>query len=77
MPRKAQKQHYKKVAKYYINVNWQGSRCNDVEAVDQAFGTNEVEIKQKSLKAVRHTRQADHALVKKYARYYVTESVTL
>jgi hypothetical protein len=48
-PRKAQKQYYKKVAKYKSNANWQGSRQNDVEAVDQVFGTNEVEIKQKSL----------------------------
>ncbi len=63
-PRKAQKQHYKKVAKYESNVNWQGSRRNDMEAVNQAFGTNEMEIKQKSLEAIRLLRQADCALGK-------------
>jgi hypothetical protein len=68
MPRKAQKQHYKKVAKYKSNVNWQGSRRNDVEAVNQTFGVKEVEIKQKSLEAVRLLRQADCALdkIRKY-----------
>ncbi len=62
--RKAQKQHYKKVAKYKSNVNWQDSRCNDVEAIDQVFGANEVEIKQKSMEALRLFRQADQALDK-------------
>jgi hypothetical protein len=33
--KKAQKQYCKKVAKYRSNVNWQGSRRNDVEAVNQ------------------------------------------
>jgi hypothetical protein len=60
--KKAQKQYWKKVAKYKSNVNWKGSRCNDVEVVDQLFGTNEVEIKQKTLGALRLLRQADHAL---------------
>jgi hypothetical protein len=62
MPRKAQKQHYKKVAKFKSNANWQGSRRNDVEAVNQVFGTNEVEIKQKSLESIGLLRQADQAL---------------
>jgi hypothetical protein len=61
-PRKAQKQHYKKVAKYKSNLNWQGSRCNYVEADNQVFGANEAEIKQKSLEAIRLLRQADQAL---------------
>jgi hypothetical protein len=33
-----------------------------VEAVNQVFGANGVEIKQKSLEALRLLRQADHAL---------------
>jgi hypothetical protein len=60
--KKAQKQHYKTVAKHKSNMNWQGSRRNDVEAVDQAFGANEVEIKQNFLEAIRLLRQADQAL---------------
>ncbi len=35
-----------------------------MEAVDQLFGANKVEIKQKTLEAVRLLRQADHALDK-------------
>jgi hypothetical protein len=62
MLKKAQKQHHKKVAGKQRNRNWQGSRCNDVEAVNQVFGANEVEIKQKSLEALRLLRQADQAL---------------
>jgi hypothetical protein len=46
------------------NINWQGSRHNDVEAVNQAFGTNEGEIKQRSLEAIRLLRQADSVLTK-------------
>jgi hypothetical protein len=34
-PKKAQKQHHKKVAGKQCHRNWQGSRCNDVEAVNQ------------------------------------------
>ena len=60
MTKKAQKQYCKKVAKYKSNVNWKGSRRNDVEAVNQLFGANKVEIKQKSLEALRLLRQADH-----------------
>jgi hypothetical protein len=45
MPKKAQKQHYKKVARNQHNTNWQGSRGNDTEAVNQVFGTNEVKNK--------------------------------
>jgi hypothetical protein len=59
-----QKQQHKKVARNKHNRNWQGSRHNDVEAVNQVFGVNEVEIKQKSLGALRLLRQADHALDK-------------
>ncbi len=64
MTKKAQKQYYKKVAKYKSNMNWKGSRLNDMEAVDQLFGAIEVEIKQKMLKTLRLLRQADHALDK-------------
>ena len=63
MPKYGQKQQHKKVARNKRNRNWQGSRHNVVEAVDQVFGANEVEIKQKTLKALRLLRQADHALV--------------
>jgi hypothetical protein len=62
MLRKTQKQHYKKVAKNKHNTNWQGSRHNDMEAVNQVFGANEMEIKRKSLEALRLLRQADQAL---------------
>jgi hypothetical protein len=62
MPKKAQKQHHKKVAGKQRYRNWQGSRHNDVEAVNQVFGVNEVEIKWKYLKALRLLRQADRAL---------------
>jgi hypothetical protein len=50
------------VAKYKSNVNWKGSRHKDVEAVDELFGANKVEIKQKTLAALRLLRQADQAL---------------
>ncbi len=63
-PRKAQKQYYKKVAKYKSNANWQGSRRNDMEADNQVFGANEAEIKQKSLEAIRLLRQANQAVDK-------------
>ena len=45
-------------------MNWKGSRRNDVDAVNQLFGANKVEIKQKMLEALRLLRQADHALDK-------------
>jgi hypothetical protein len=64
MPKNAQKQEHKKVARNKCIRNWQGSRHNDVEAVNQVFGANKVEIKQKSLEAPRLLRQADHALDK-------------
>jgi hypothetical protein len=38
------------------NINWQGSRNNDVEADNQAFDVNEEDIKQKSLEAIRFLR---------------------
>jgi hypothetical protein len=62
--KKAQKQYCKKVAKYKHNRNRQGSRRNDADAVDQLFGANKVEIKQKTLEALRLLRKADHALNK-------------
>jgi hypothetical protein len=46
------------------NINWQGNRHNDVEAVNQAFGANDGEIKQESLKAIMLLRQADSDLSK-------------
>jgi hypothetical protein len=67
MTKKVQNQRCKKVAKYKRSMNWKGSRCNEVEAVDQLFGANKVEIKQKMLEALRLLRllrQADHALNK-------------
>ncbi len=45
-------------------MNRQGSKRDDVEAVNQAFGTNIVEIKRKSLDAIRLLRQADCVLDK-------------
>jgi hypothetical protein len=61
MTKKAQKRYCKKVAKYKSNVNCQGSRRNDADAVNQLFRANEVQIKQKMLEALRLLRQADHA----------------
>ena len=63
-PKNVQRQQHKKVARNKCNSNWQGSRCNDVKAVNQLFGANKVEIKQKMLEALRLLRQADHALDK-------------
>jgi hypothetical protein len=37
-------------------MNWQGSRRNYVEAVNQVFGANEVEIKWNFLEALRLLR---------------------
>jgi hypothetical protein len=62
MPKNTQKQQHKKVARNKRNRNWQSSRCNDVEAVNQLFGANKVKIKQKTLEALRLLSQADHAL---------------
>jgi hypothetical protein len=62
MPRNTQKQQHKKAARNKRNRNWQNIRHNDVEAVDQLFGANKVEIKQKTLEALRLLRQADQAL---------------
>jgi hypothetical protein len=39
-------------------------KANDVEAVNQVFEANKMEIKQKFLDALRLLRQADHALGK-------------
>ncbi len=64
MPTYGQKQQHKKVERNKRNQNWQGSRHNDMGAVDQVFGVNEVEIKKKALEALRILRQADHALGK-------------
>jgi hypothetical protein len=64
MPKNVQKQQHKKGARNKCNRNWQSIRRNDVEAVNQVFRANEVEIKQKSLEDLRLLRQADHALDK-------------
>jgi hypothetical protein len=76
--KKAQKQFCKKVAKYKSNVNWKGSRRNDMEAVNQLCRVNKVEIKQKILKALRLLKQADHALDKvcKYFDNYTKNAGT-
>jgi hypothetical protein len=63
-PKYGQKQQHKKVARNMRTRNRQSSRHNDVEAVDQVFGANKVKIKQKTQKALRLLRQADHALNK-------------
>jgi hypothetical protein len=63
-PKYGKKQQHKKVARNKHNRNWQGSRHNDVEAVEQVFGAKKVEIKQKTLEAPRLLRQADNALDK-------------
>jgi hypothetical protein len=63
-PQYGQKQQHKIVARNKHSRNQQSSRHNDVEAVDQVFGANKVEIKQKTLEALRLLRQADHALNK-------------
>ncbi len=62
--KKAQKQYCKKVAKYKSNMNWKGRRHTDMEAVNQLFGANKMEIKQKMLEALRLLRRADQALDK-------------
>jgi hypothetical protein len=62
MTKKAWRQYCKKAAKYNSNVNWKGSRHNGMEVVDQLFGVNKVDIKQKMLEALRLLKQADHAL---------------
>jgi hypothetical protein len=41
MPKDAQKQQHKKVARNKRNRNWQGSRRNDVEAVNQVLGAKQ------------------------------------
>jgi hypothetical protein len=64
MLRNTQKQQHKKIARNKHNRNWQSSTSNDVEAVDQLFGANKVEIKQKMLEALTLLRQADQALNK-------------
>jgi hypothetical protein len=62
MPRNTQKQQHKNAARTKFNRNLQNSRHNDVGAVNQLFGANEVEIKQKTVEALRLLRQADQAL---------------
>ncbi len=68
-PKNTQKQQHKKAARNKRNRNWQSSRRNDVEAVNQLFGANEAEIKQKTLEALRLLRQADHVL-NKVCKYF-------
>ncbi len=60
--KKPPRRRNKKVARNHGNMKWQGIRCNDVDAVDEAFDTNKVEMKHKSLKAIRLLRQADPVL---------------
>jgi hypothetical protein len=64
MPKNTQKQQHKKGTRNKCNKNWQSNRHNDMEAVNQLFGADEVKIKQKMLEALRLLRQADHALDK-------------
>ncbi len=64
MPKNVQKQQHRKVARNKRNRNWQRSWRNDVQAVNQMFGANKVEIRQKSLEALRLLGQADHVLDK-------------
>jgi hypothetical protein len=76
MPKNTQKQQHKKVKRNKCNRNLQSSRRNDVEAVNQLFGANKVEIKQKMLEALRLLRQADHALNKVHKHFdSLTEDV--
>jgi hypothetical protein len=76
MLKNTQKQQHKKVKRNKRNRNLQSSRHNDVEAVNQLFGANKVEIKQKMLEALRLLRQADHALDKVCKRFdNLTEDV--
>jgi hypothetical protein len=44
------------------NINWQGNSHDDVNALNQAFGANKGDIKQKSLETIRLLRQAESAL---------------
>jgi hypothetical protein len=55
-PRYTQKQQHKKAARNKCNRNWQNCRHNYMKAVDQLFGANKVEIKQKILEALRLLR---------------------
>jgi hypothetical protein len=71
MPKNVQKQQHKKVARNKCNRNWQGSGGNDMEAINQVFGANEVEINQKTLEALRLLRQADHAVGRKVPIYHL------
>jgi hypothetical protein len=63
-PKNVQKQQHKKVARNKRNRNWQSSRHNDMEAVNQVFRANKVKIKQDTLEALRLLSQAGHALDK-------------
>jgi hypothetical protein len=74
--RKAQKQFCKKVAKLKSSVNLKGSKRNEAEAVNQLFGANKVEIKQKMLEVLRVLRKTDCALNKVCEYFYnLTEDV--
>ncbi len=68
-PKNTQKQQHKKVARNKRNRNWESSKHNDVEANNQLFEANKVDIKQKTLEALRFLRQADHAL-NKVCKYF-------
>ncbi len=71
--KKPPKKQNKKVARDYSNLNWQGIRRNDVEAVNQEFGANNMEIKHKCLEAIRLLRQADCVLeeICKYVNHHM------
>ena len=56
IPKNTQKQQHKKVARNKHNMDWQNSRRNDVEAVNQLSRANKVKIKQKTLEALRLIR---------------------
>jgi hypothetical protein len=60
--KKPPRKRNKKAARNHSNVNWQGIRCNGVEAVNQAFGMNKGEIKHKSLEAIGLLGHADRVL---------------
>jgi hypothetical protein len=61
--KKPPRKRNKKVSRNHNNVNWQGiRRNNEVDAVNQAYSINGVEIKHKSLESIKLLRQADHVI---------------
>jgi hypothetical protein len=45
MKKRPPRNRNKKIARNHGNVNWLDIRCNAMDGVNQAFGTNKVEIK--------------------------------